>query len=852
MFYPMSRLIGYLWLAPLICSLLQCTGVDNRQEPSPPLNPEEEAGTFVLDSGLSIQLVASEPMVQDPVVIAFDESNRMWVVEMRGFMPDVEGKGENEPVGRISVLEDTDSDGKMDRSTIYLDSLIMPRALALVPGGALVAENQALWLTQDVNNDLKADSKVLIDPDYAGSALPEHAGNGLLRALDNWYYNAKSRLRYRLDNGEWKRDSTEFRGQWGISQDNTGRLYYNYNWSQLHADLVPPNYIGRNKHHTPTSGIDHGLTNDRRVYPIRSTPAVNRGYIPGTLNDEGKLVEFTAACSPFYYRGNKLSEAYEGNVFVCEPAGNLVKRNIIIQQGILVSAKDPHPGREFLASTDERFRPVFITSGPDGALYIADMYRGLVQHGAYVTPYLKEQTIKRKLDKPVNLGRIWKIVAYKTKAIPLRDLKNASNQDLIDLLSDPNGWYRDMAQRLLVERQDTSIRKSLINVVRNGKDKWGRNHALWTLAGLNLLNHTLLFEFFNNQDELIRINSLRLLEQDATIHHDVGSALLKEMCSRLMTAGINEVLQIALTAGSLEGREVLPLLTDIALKYDTSRLISDAVLSSIQDRESDFMATVDQTPRWKQASASHEIFIEMVATAIMKSRNEKQIRSLLTRIDVDKAAFGWKERAILNGMAIQGRVENLKPIKLTFIPKIFRNENLVIDTSKITALGAIFEWPGHRIQQNVKKQHMLSSEELKQFALGRQHYLTTCAGCHGSNGEGIPRFAPPLAGSDWVVGNEKRLALILLQGLEGDVEVKGKKYGAPDILPVMPSLSTMDDGAIRSVMTYIRNEWGNHASAINPRLVGRTRLTHQGRIQPWKPGELNAFIEKNPDVPEVK
>ena len=243
----------------------------------------------------------------------------------------------------------------------------------------MVAENQALWLTEDTDHDLKADKKTLIDPDYAGNPLPEHAGNGLLRGTDNWYYNAKSKFRYRLHDGRWQRDTTEFRGQWGISQDDEGRLYYNYNWSQLHADLVPPNYMGRNSNHTPTTGIDHGLTSDRRVYPARPTPAVNRGYIPGTLNEQGKLVEFTAACSPFFYRGSALPEAYYGNVFVCEPSGNLIKRNVITNEGIRLAAHDPHPGSEFLASADERFRPVFITSGPDGALYVADMYRGLIQ-----------------------------------------------------------------------------------------------------------------------------------------------------------------------------------------------------------------------------------------------------------------------------------------------------------------------------------------------------------------------------------------------------------------------------------------------------------------------------------------
>ena len=165
--------------------------------PSPALSPSQELASFQIEPGLKLQLVAAEPMVQDPVVITFDEDGRLWVVEMRGFMPTIDGEGEDEPVGRISVLEDTNGDGKMDISTIYMDSLIMPRALALVPGGALVAENEALWLTQDLDGDLKADSKTLIDEEYAGSSLPEHSGNGLWRSMDNWYYNAKSRFRYR-------------------------------------------------------------------------------------------------------------------------------------------------------------------------------------------------------------------------------------------------------------------------------------------------------------------------------------------------------------------------------------------------------------------------------------------------------------------------------------------------------------------------------------------------------------------------------------------------------------------------------------------------------------------------------
>jgi mono/diheme cytochrome c family protein len=144
----------------------------------------------------------------------------------------------------------------------------------------------------------------------------------------------------------------------------------------------------------------------------------------------------------------------------------------------------------------------------------------------------------------------------------------------------------------------------------------------------------------------------------------------------------------------------------------------------------------------------------------------------------------------------------------------------------------------------VQKKNPLNDEEQKLFALGRQYYLTTCSGCHGSDGGGLNRFAPPLAGSDWVTGDEKRLALIILHGIEGPIDVAGKVYDAPAILPVMPALSTMDDAAITAIMMYIRNEWGNDAGPVSRRTVGTARITSQGRVMPWKAAELKKYVSE--------
>ena len=831
-----------------IIGLISCSiepGNQSEEEPSPALSPEKELATFAIEPGLKIQLVAAEPMVQDPVVISFDQNGRLWVVEMRGFMSDIDGTQEKEPVGRVSILEDTDGDGQMDVSTIYLDSLIMPRALAVVSGGALIAENESLWLTQDLDGDLRADTKILIDSTYAGSAMPEHSGNGLWRGVDNWYYNAKSRFRYRMMDGVWQRDSTEFRGQWGISHDDKGRLYYNYNWSQLHADLVPPNYLSKNKNHTPTTGIDHGLTIDRRIYPIRPNPAVNRGYIPGTLDDQGRLLEFTAACSPFVFRGTALSKEFYGNAFVCEPAGNLIKRNIVEDDGLLISAHDPHPGKEFLAATDERFRPVSLASGPDGALYVTDMYRGLIQHGAYVTPYLREQTLSRKLVQPINCGRIWRIAPENWKAAKVKKFSDASVEELIGYLSHANGWHRDMAQRILVERNDNSFQQTLMDLALKGENDLGRFHALWTLEGLKSLTPELLFQLLSDENTLVKTTALRLLEPFAKENKMIRSKLEESLLTLWPKAPIEQTLQIIFSTRLLNPKVSYQLLTGIAERHCSSPLIRDAILSSLQDREFAFMQHLWKSTSWQAHDPNKEIFLEILATSIVHKKDPLELISLLSFLDVNNSSFGWREKTVLAGISIQGSNSKMKPIVLLSAPRILTRTNTGIDRAHLTILNSMFEWPGHVAEKSpVQIANALGEKEQQQFALGRQHYLTNCSGCHSTDGAGLKRFAPTLINSDWVLGDEKRLSLILLHGMEGPVTVDGKLYDVPEILPVMPSHSTMSDASISAILTYIRNEWGNHAGAVSGRTVGTTRHTSQGRVTPWTARELNEHMVK--------
>lgn len=846
-FYSMSitRFIPYFFAVMILASCVK-NDKEDTSNASPARTAQEELETFQLESGFKIHLVASEPMVEDPVYITFDEDARLWVIEMRGFMTDTLGSEEDKPIGRISVLEDEDGDGEMDKSTIYLDSLIMPRALGFFADGVLVAENLALWVTQDLDGDLKADTKVLLDSTYAASGNPEHSDNGLLRNVDNWYYNAKSSLRYKYQDGEWIRDSTEFRGQWGISQDDQGRLFYNYNWSQLHADLVPPNYLRRNPNHNPSTGIDHGVAQDRRVYPIHPTPAVNRGYIPGVLDENKKLMEFTAACSPYIFRSTLFPEEYYGNAFVAEPAGNLIKRNVISEDGIIITGTDPNPGTEFLASTDERFRPSSFTTGPDGALYVADMYRGLIQHGEYLTPYLSEQTVGRGLLAPVHLGRIWRIVpkGETTRATP--KLSQASNVELIDFLTDEDGWYRDMAQRLLVERGDMSVEDPLIALVLNPEvGELGRFHALWTLEGLGLLTSDFLLKVFEESQGLVQNTALRLLESFAQQSSQIRSRLATVMENAVENSERKEALQLALSSYVLSAEEDEKVLVAIFSKYGEDPLMRDAMMSSLNGREYDFLQKLWASSDWENQDQIKEIFLETLATSVLKNGKSAEVNGLLQM--ADSKELGWKENILISGMSIQAaNLKDEEPIVLRSEPSLFKRTDLPIDESRLAMLKGVFTWPGFVPSEAKVSENQLDERGLQQFADGRQKFLVTCAGCHGSNGGGATRMGPPLANSEWVLGDERRLAMILLHGLEGPIDVAGKTYDAPDILPVMPAHSTMDDGSIAAILTYIRNEWGNQAKPISGRTISKTRMTTQGRVYPWKAAELDEYIKSLP------
>jgi putative membrane-bound dehydrogenase-like protein len=453
---------------------------------APALRPEDQLRTFKVPTGFHVELVAADPLVHDPVAMTIAPDGRLWVVEMADYMQDLEGRGANERNGRIVILSDTDGDGRMDKRSVFLDGLELPRAVSLVDDGALVIEPPHLWFVRDTNGDGVADSKVEIADDFGTRLNIEYLPNGLLWSLDNWIYNASlsltasgnKTLRFRYEGGgKFTRESTVTRGQWGISQDSTGRLYYNSNSDPLRFEAIPAAYLSRNPGFAAAGANVQLVPALLKVWPGRITTGINRGY--KTLDANGRMYFVTAACSPLVYRGAIFPPEFRGDVFVAEPTGNLIKRIKLTEKDGAVLGANAYEGTEFLTSTDERFRPLNLYNGPDGALWIVDFYRGLIQEREFITTYLRKQVEARGLERPIGLGRIWRVVPDATPALKLEPtLAQATPLQLVDALGDGNGWTRDTAQRLLVEKRaavkDPAVAAALRKMAVNGRNSLGR------------------------------------------------------------------------------------------------------------------------------------------------------------------------------------------------------------------------------------------------------------------------------------------------------------------------------------------------------------------------------------------
>jgi mono/diheme cytochrome c family protein len=556
---------------------------------SPFVSPEQSIGKMQIEDGFQIQLVASEPLVSTPVAMLFDDKARMWVVEMTGYMQDTLGTGEEIPNGKVVILEDKNKDGIYDDRKVVLDSLVLPRAICLIENGILVAEPTNLWY-YEINND-KPGKKLLVDDKYTEGGNVEHQPNGLLRAMDNWIYNAKSDKRYRKIGDKWVVEHTHFRGQWGITQDNYGRLFYNNNSQNLLGDYFSPGFGAANKNQRGVAGFNEKAVANNKVFPLRPTPGVNRGYMKDILDDSLRLNDFTAAAGPIIYRGDLFGKAYDNNAFVPEPSANLIKRNILDDKGYIVNGKQAYKGKEFLASTDERFRPVNLYNAPDGSMYVLDMYRGIIQHKTYLTPYLKGQIGKRELTQPLASGRIYRIIPKNSKP-NITTIPNNPEQ-LVKLLSHSNGWVRDKAQQKLIDSKSTQAIPALRLALQQTNNPLFTIHALWTLEGLKALKTEDVLALLNQPVWPVKMEAMTVIP--SVINGENYAQFVSAFDQILVQNDTLAAPYLAFLAPSLKAFDQTAsnnLLKKLAVKYPQNKYVSDAIISNVQDHEEMFQQEI--------------------------------------------------------------------------------------------------------------------------------------------------------------------------------------------------------------------------------------------------------------------
>ena len=804
--------------------------------PAPVLTPEEEARTFTLAPGFRAELVAADPLVGDPVAMQFGPDGRLWVLEMRGYMPNVRAVGEREPVGMIVTLTDTDGDGRYDKRVVFADKLIMARALALVGDGLLVAEPPHLWFFRDTNGDGVADDKTEVANDYGATNNPEHTANGLMRGLDNWIYSANHTVRFRyLGEGKFSRDTTVTRGQWGITQDDVGRIFYNSNSDPLRHDVMPAEYLRRNPWFSPAGANGQLVPGSLRVWPGRVTAGVNRGY--KILDAQGKLTSMTAASGPVVYRGALFPADFHGNAFVPEPSGNLIKRIKLTEKDGLLSGANAYEGTEFLTSTDERFRPVNLYNGPDGALYVVDLYRGILQHRIYITTFLRRQIEERGLEHGRGLGRIWRIVPENAPRAKFAvGLERATTFELVRKLGDGNGWVRDTAQRLLVESRDARATAELRLAALSVPEPLARMHALWALEGreADALNPEIVSRALEDKDPRVVVAALRASERYLKKGDD---ALMKRVAALTKSNAEPGVrLQLALTLGEAKSATAIAALRDLVMAAGRQPYLADAVVSGCVGRENDLVEALVRTPAASQESGD---VLRFATSAILKSGDAPRIERVLGIIGSEVTA-DWARIPMLagvrhflpkspDGKAFSGKLP-AEPAPLIALAAKAGSAAAPIAKQLLSQL----QWPGK--PGGASAARPLTADEQTLFEKGNTQFTAACVACHQPNGQGLAGLAPSLVYSKWVLGDPRLVARIVLNG----------KATANLVMP--PWKATLDDEAVAGVLTFIRRSWGNDADPITVAHVADARRETAGREVPLSEEDLLQMARALPQV----
>ncbi len=622
--------------------------------------------SFELAEGFQLELIASEPLVADPVAMEIDEYGRMYVVQMHGYPLDKSGSGS------VRLLSDTDGDGVMDKSVTFAEGLTLPNGIMRWKKGVVVTDAPNVLYFEDTDGDGKADRR---DTLLTGFALsnPQHKVNTPVYGLDNWIYlanepataakiyadefgdtgsevryvnlkggpvlpqNADGRsVRFRPDLQKLEMLSTA--AQYSNAQDVWGRRFFGNNTNHIYHEVIQAPYLTRNRDLAVPSSIQtvsgYGMPAD--VYPI-------------TENAEHQIFTsigvFTSACGVALYGGGLFPEPFDRVAFIAEPVSNIVHAARLEDDGVSFRASRLYEKKEFLASKDSWFRPVNHYVGPDGALYVVDYHRRYIEHPEWMADdVVNSGALYDGKDK----GRIYRITpagtskAGWTSGLKLGDL---SSGELVRYLSHENAWYRKTAQRLLVDRQDKSVVGTLNEIAATDSSPLGRLHAAWTLEGLQALSPDIIRSMIRSQVAEIRENGIVLAEMLLEKHPEMIPALLelgKDTNARVR-------FQLLCTLGSVDSPDVFKTCRDLLFNNINDSWMQIAALSA---RHPDYVGLMDQAIRqFDPSGASYPRLIERLASMQTLRRDNAQTRLLIGRaLNTRDAHRGAWQSAILSGL----------------------------------------------------------------------------------------------------------------------------------------------------------------------------------------------------------